>query len=84
MEQSGSVEVKATLKRALSDANETFTEQELQGIIDAEFLSDGNEMDIELIDATIQRLANQKGISFKEEMHRIAYEALHRVVQLKG
>ena len=83
MKQSFSVEAKAALKKALSNANGVFTERELQNIIAAEFFSDGNEMDIELIDAAIRRLANQNGVRFEEEMHRIAYEALHQTVQLK-
>ena len=83
MKQSISAEAKAALKKKLSDANGAFTERELQDIIATEFFSDGNEMDIELIDAAIQRLANLKGVCFEEEMHRIAYEALHQTVQLK-
>lgn len=71
---------KETLKATLADPTSTFSEAELQGIIDHEFFDDSARMDTELVDMAAQRLAAMRGCTVEEQYKKVANTALKKLL----
>ena len=71
---------KETLKATLADPTSTFSEAELQGIIDREFFDDSTRMDTELVDMAAQRLAAMRGCTAEEQFRTVANAALKKLL----
>lgn len=72
---------KEETKRRLADSCVSFSEMELQGIIDQEFFDDDTVADMELIDLAAKRLAEIRGISAESQYKETAYEALKKLFE---
>ena len=72
---------KIIIKQRLADKVVSFSEEELQKIIDDEFFTDGIEMDIEIIDMAARRMAALTGNSECEQIEKIAHAALRRALK---
>lgn len=72
---------KIIIKQRLANKVVSFSEEELQKIIDDEFFTDGIEMDIEIIDMAARRMAALTGNSECEQIEKIAHAALRRALK---
>lgn len=81
MEKTWSKRRKKLIKQRLTDKAVSFSEDELQKIIDDEFFTDGTEMDIEIIDMAARKMAALTGNSEYEQIEKIAHAALRRALE---
>ena len=74
---------KGTLKKSLADPTHTFTDSELQQIIDQAFFNDDAAMDSGLIDLAMQRLASLRGCTAEEQYRETANAALKKLFNIR-
>ena len=67
---------KETLKQKLKDINHSFTHDELVKIIEREFFGDHPELDHELVDIAMRRLAALNGTDPDDQSAQMAIEML--------
>ena len=83
--QEGTID-KASLLKALADADHPFTKDELEAIINNEFFNDDNQLDTGLVDAAVMRMLLLDGIELNEatlqqERERMIYGVLKRILK---
>ena len=81
MEKAWSKRRNKIIKQRLTDKAVSFSEDELQKILDDEFFTDGTEMNIEIIDMAARRMAALTGNSECEQIEKIAHAALRRALE---